>query len=59
MEFKEVTFWIRLLNLPIGFRNKEVAEKIGNNLGTFLEFDGESVCQLKSIFLGLLREDSC
>lgn len=39
MEFKEVAFWIRLMNLPIGYRSKAVAEKIGNSLGTFLEFD--------------------
>lgn len=39
LEFKKEAFWIRLINLPIGFRNKIVAEKIGNNLGNFLEVD--------------------
>lgn len=41
LEFKEVAFWIRLMNIPLGFRNRSVAEKIGRNLGTFLEYDEE------------------
>lgn len=39
VEFKEVAFWLRLINLPIGFRNRLATKKIGRNLGTFLEFD--------------------
>lgn len=41
MEFKEVAFWMRLINLPIGFRSRSVAEKIGNKIGKFLEMDTE------------------
>lgn len=44
MEFKKVDFWLRIIwlriiNLPIGFKNEKVAKKIGNNLGEFLEMD--------------------
>lgn len=36
-EFKHVNFWIRLINLPMGYRNIAVARKIGNSIGKFLE----------------------
>lgn len=39
LEFKKVDFWLRILNLPIGYRNEMVARKIGNNIGEFLEMD--------------------
>lgn len=37
MDFKKAEFWIRLLNLPMGYRNKKVARKIGDSIGEFLE----------------------
>lgn len=39
MEFKKEAFWIRSFNLPLGFKNKTVAEKVGNNLGDFIDFN--------------------
>lgn len=39
MEFKQVDFWLRIINLPIGLKNEKVAKKIGNNLGEYLEMD--------------------
>lgn len=35
--FKNVDLWIKLINLPMGFRNKVEARKIGNSIGKFLE----------------------
>lgn len=37
MEFKKADFWIRLINLPTGYRNRKVVRKIGNSIGEFLE----------------------
>lgn len=39
MEFKKVDLWLRIINLPMGFRNELIARKIGDKLGTFLEWD--------------------
>lgn len=41
LDFKMVAFWLMFINLPIGFRNKKAAEDLGNNLGRFLEVDGD------------------
>ncbi|MDO7987361.1 DUF4283 domain-containing protein [Sweet potato little leaf phytoplasma] len=37
MEFKNAVFWIRLINLPMGYRNRKVASKIGNSIGDFID----------------------
>lgn len=44
--FKEVAFWIRLLDVPFGFQNKEMARSMGNHIGVFLdvECDQEDLC---------------
>lgn len=39
MDFKKVDFWLRIINLPIGFNNEMVARKIGNKLGVYLDMD--------------------
>lgn len=39
VELKNVAFWVRFINLPMGYRNKRAAEKLGNDLGQFLEVD--------------------
>lgn len=41
IEFKKTAFWIRLINLPMGYRKASIAEKIGNSIGEFIEADCE------------------
>lgn len=46
IEFKKAAFWLRLFNLPLEFRNKQMAKKLGDSLGEFLEVecDKEEFC---------------
>lgn len=39
IKFNKEDFWLRILNLPIGYRNEMVARKIGDKLGEFLKMD--------------------
>lgn len=39
--FNKTAFWLRLINLPVGFQNKYMAERIGNQIREFLEVDYE------------------
>lgn len=39
LDLKEEAFWVRLFNLPMGYRNKKAAKRSGNNLGKFIEVD--------------------
>lgn len=35
----QASFWVQILNLPVGFMSKKVLRSIGNYIGTFEEFD--------------------
>lgn len=39
LKFNKMTFWLRLINLPVGFQNRYAAELIGNKIGEFIEVD--------------------
>lgn len=39
LEFKKVDFWLRIINLPIGYQNEMVARRIGNNIWNLLEMN--------------------
>lgn len=43
--FNKTAFWLRLINIPVGFQNRYMAEKIGNKIGEFVEvdYDGEGL----------------
>lgn len=45
--FDKVAFWIRLLDIPLGFHNKYMAKKVGDAIGKFLEVDSD-----EDIFVG-------
>lgn len=39
LQFEKVAFWLRLINLPMGFQNRCAAEKLGNTFDKFLEME--------------------
>lgn len=41
LEFNKTDLWLRIINLPVGFRNEFIARKIGNILGTFQDWDSD------------------
>lgn len=41
LDFKKVDFWVRIINLLLGYRNDCAARKIGNTIGEFLEWDND------------------
>lgn len=44
LNFKRSDFWLRIFNLPIGYRNEIIAKKIGNMIGEFMEMDKNENC---------------
>lgn len=41
LRFNKTEFWLRLINLPVGFKNKHAAAMIGQKIGEFLEVDND------------------
>lgn len=41
LEFKKVDFWVRIINLSLGYRNDCAARKIGNTIGDFIEWEND------------------
>lgn len=37
MKFGKAAFWVRFLDIPLGFQNKFMAKRLGNAMGEFLE----------------------
>lgn len=37
LNFDKVAFWIKLLDIPLGFQNKFMAKRVGDAIGKFIE----------------------
>ena len=54
MEFKKVTFWVQVHNLPVRFRTRRIAKQLCEAIGIVnvvmdeAKIEGENFCKSKS-----------